>query len=68
MKAPERITISMDEETARLFRKLRDELGVSQSEMMREALRFYSRHRGIFATVEIKSCTHMLRCSRQENT
>lgn len=52
MKAPERVTISMDEETARLFRKLRDELGVSQSEMMREALKFYSRHRSIFESVE----------------
>lgn len=52
MKAPERVTISMDEETSRLFKKLRDELGVSQSELMRESLKFYNQHRKIFDFIE----------------
>jgi hypothetical protein len=35
MKAPERITIE----------KMRADLGISQSELMREALKFYSKHK-----------------------
>jgi len=36
MKAPERITIAMDEETFELLKKMKEDLGVSQSELMRE--------------------------------
>jgi len=36
MKAPERITIAMDEETVELLKKMKEDLGVSQSELMRE--------------------------------
>jgi hypothetical protein len=54
MKAPERITIALDEETAGLFKKLKEDLGISQSELMRESLKFYSKHRNLFDFVEDK--------------
>ncbi len=47
-KAPERVTIALDDETAKLFREMRERLGISQSELMREALKFYSRHKALF--------------------
>ncbi|MDD2666587.1 MAG: ribbon-helix-helix protein, CopG family [Methanocellales archaeon] len=52
MKAPERITVAMDEDVFKLFKTMRDELGVSQSELMRDALRFYSKHRALFESIE----------------
>ncbi|HUV79944.1 MAG TPA: ribbon-helix-helix protein, CopG family [Candidatus Bathyarchaeia archaeon] len=54
MKAPERITIAMDEETFELFKKTKEELRVSQSELMREALKFYSKHKTLFEFIEDK--------------
>jgi len=54
MKAPERITIALDDETAGLFKKMKEDLGISQSEMMREALKFYAKHRNLFDFVEDK--------------
>ena len=36
MKSPERITIALDEETAGLFKKMKQDMGLSQSELMRE--------------------------------
>ena len=44
MKQPGRVTISLDEEAAELFKKVRKELKVSQSELMREALKFYDQN------------------------
>lgn len=52
MKAPWRITIAMDEDTYKLFKKMQDELGLSQSELMREALKFYGKHRTLFESIE----------------
>ncbi|MFC1787454.1 ribbon-helix-helix protein, CopG family [Halobacteriota archaeon] len=52
MKAPERITIAMDEDAFKLFKKMKDELGMSQSELVREALRFYSKHRMLFESFD----------------
>ncbi len=52
MKTPERITIAMDEETFELFKKMKEELKLSQSGLMREALKFYSKHRTLFESVE----------------
>ena len=52
MKSPERITIALDEDTASLFKKLRDDSGLSQSELMREALKFYGKHRSLFDLAE----------------
>ncbi len=54
MKSPERITIALDEDTARLFKKLREDSGLSQSELMREALKFYGKHRSLFDFAEDK--------------
>ncbi|MFZ2072036.1 MAG: ribbon-helix-helix protein, CopG family [Halobacteriota archaeon] len=54
MKAPERITIAMDEDTFGIFKKMRDDLGISQSELMREALKFYSKHKTLFESIEDK--------------
>jgi len=48
MKAPERITIAMDEETFAVLKKMQDDFGISQSELMREALKFYSKHKTLF--------------------
>jgi hypothetical protein len=54
MKSPERITIALDEETAGLFKKMKDDLGISQSELMRESLKFYSKHKSLFEFAEDK--------------
>jgi hypothetical protein len=54
MKSPERITIALDEETTGLFKKMRDDLGLSQSELMRESLKFYSKHKSLFEFTEDK--------------
>jgi hypothetical protein len=51
-KAPERVTIALDDETAKLFREMREDLGISQSELMREALKFYSKHKPLFSSVD----------------
>jgi len=48
MKAPERITVAMDEDTFAVFKKMKDDFGLSQSELMREALKFYSKHKTLF--------------------
>jgi hypothetical protein len=52
MKTPERITVAMDEETFEMSKKMQDELGVSQSELVREALKFYSKYRALLESVE----------------
>ncbi len=54
MKSPERITIALDEETAGLFKKMKEDLGMSQSELMRESLKFYSKHKSLFEFAEHK--------------
>jgi hypothetical protein len=54
MKSPERITIALDEETAGLFKKMKEDLGMSQSELMREALKFYGKHKSLFDLSEDK--------------
>jgi hypothetical protein len=48
MKTPERVTIALDRETSELFKTMRDSLGLSQSELMREALKFYGKHKSLF--------------------
>ncbi|MDD1742907.1 MAG: ribbon-helix-helix protein, CopG family [Methanotrichaceae archaeon] len=54
MTSPERITIALDKETAGLFKQLRDDLNLSQSELMREALKFYGKHKSLFDYAEDK--------------
>ena len=51
---PERITIALDENTANLFKKLREEGALSSSELMREALKFYGKHRSLLDLAEDK--------------
>jgi hypothetical protein len=47
MKQPVRVTISLNEETAELFKKMKQEVKMSQSELMREALKFYAQYKTI---------------------
>ena len=48
MKSPERITIALDEETAGLFKKMKEDSNMSQSELMRESLKFFGKHKLLF--------------------
>ncbi|HMK45548.1 MAG TPA: ribbon-helix-helix protein, CopG family [Methanocella sp.] len=45
MKSPIRVTISFDEQTFENFESLKNELKVSQSELIRRAIRFYFENR-----------------------
>ncbi|NTV27967.1 MAG: CopG family transcriptional regulator [Methanothrix sp.] len=54
MKSPERITIALDEETTGLFKKMKEDLGLSQSELMRASLKFFSKHKSLFEFSEDK--------------
>jgi hypothetical protein len=54
MELPERITIALDEGTADLIKKLKDEMGLSQSELMREALKFFGKHKMLFESFDEK--------------
>lgn len=47
MKTPVRVTIALDEETSKLFEKLRQETKSSQSGVIRRALQFYSENRQV---------------------
>lgn len=47
MKNPTRITIALDEETANRFEKMKEETKLSQSELMRRALRFYHENKAL---------------------
>ena len=55
-KGPEKfvVTISLDDETAAIFRDLKESTGVSHSELMRTALKFYSRHKALFESVDVE--------------
>src|SRR4030043_761291 len=44
---PTRITVALDQSTANLLEKISKERGLSQSEIMRRALRFYYENRAI---------------------
>jgi hypothetical protein len=54
MKLPERITIALDEETTGLFKKMKEDTGMSQSELMRESLKFFGKHKMLFEFAEDK--------------
>ena len=51
--SPTRITVAFDSSTANLLEKISKEVGLSQSEIMRRALRFYSDNR-ILENVETR--------------
>lgn len=55
MKNPVRITVAMDEETNALFDKLKTETKLSQSELLRRALKFYSENKGMLESVDSKT-------------
>ncbi|HDS45552.1 MAG TPA: CopG family transcriptional regulator [Methanomicrobia archaeon] len=54
MTAPERITVAMDDETFMMFKKLQEVLGISQSELVRQAVKFYSKYRVLIESMEDK--------------
>jgi len=41
VKNPLRVTVALDEESMKIFKRLKEELGLSQSEIVRRALKFY---------------------------
>jgi metal-responsive CopG/Arc/MetJ family transcriptional regulator len=47
MKKPIRVTIALDEESYEIFNKLREKLRLSQSEIVRNALKFYYSYRDL---------------------
>ncbi len=52
MTAPERITVAMDEETFKMFKKMQEEQKVSQSELIRQAVKFYRKYRVLIESME----------------
>ncbi len=62
MKNPIRITVALDEDSYEIFNRLKEELGKSQSELIRRALRFYSDYRDLekYDTFRIKTYVDML--------
>ena len=55
-RGPEKsiVTISFDRESAAIFRDLKKDAGISQSKLMRTALKFYSIHKALFESVEVE--------------
>ncbi len=51
MKDPVRITIALDKDMASLFDKMKIELKISQSELIRKAIRFYFDYKNILESV-----------------
>jgi hypothetical protein len=47
LKNPTRITLAIDEETNKLFEQIKKETGISKSELIRRALKFYLRNESI---------------------
>jgi hypothetical protein len=47
IKSPTRITVAFDQPTANLLEKIRQETELSQSEIMRRALRFYNENKAL---------------------
>ncbi|GEM_PF-7063293 len=47
MKKPIRVTVALDEENYEIFNRLKDEMRVSQSELIRKVLKFYSIYRDL---------------------
>jgi len=62
MKKPIRVTVALDEESYEIFNRLRDEMRVSQSELIRRVLKFYSIYRELerYESEKIKIYVEML--------
>ncbi len=60
MTTPERITVAMDEETSKTLKEVKEGLGgISQSELIREALKFYNKYRLLIESIgDKKMYTH----------
>ncbi len=54
MKNPVRVTIALDEDTNKLFESLKAETKLSQSELLRRALRFYSENKEALDSTKAK--------------
>ena len=52
MKKPIRITVSLDEETVELMGKIKEGTALSQSEIMRQALKFYNENKDIIGAID----------------
>ena len=52
MKFSEKVTVAMDKETFVIFKKMLEVFGVSQSELVRESLKFYNKYRTLLESVE----------------
>ncbi|MHA1269879.1 MAG: ribbon-helix-helix protein, CopG family [Candidatus Helarchaeota archaeon] len=51
MPVPIRITIALDEKTTEFLTKMKNELGSSQSEIIRRALKFFYKYKDIFKQI-----------------
>ncbi|AGK62033.1 hypothetical protein Asulf_02073 [Archaeoglobus sulfaticallidus PM70-1] len=62
MRNPIRITVALDEESYRILEKLKRESGLSQSEIMRNALKFYDQYKDLqkYKLERIKTYAEML--------
>ncbi len=62
MKNPLRVTVALDEESMKVFNKLKEELNLSQSEIVRRALKFYSEFRDLekYSKEKIETYIEML--------
>ncbi len=62
MKKPIRVTVALDDESYAIFNRLRDEMRVSQSELIRRVLKFYSVYRELenYESRRIKIYVEML--------
>ncbi len=47
MKNPLRVTVALDEDSLKIFNELKDEMNLSQSEIVRRALKFYYEYRNL---------------------
>ena len=65
-RGPEKsiVTISVDRESAAIFRDLKKDGGISQSKLMRTALKFYSIHKALFESVDVEKIYISRRCYR----
>ena len=62
MKNPLSVTVALDEESMKVFNKLKEELNLSQSEIVRRALKFYSEFRDLekYSKEKIETYIEML--------
>jgi len=67
MPTPTRVTIALDEETARLFEKLKGEERASQSGLFRRALKFYAAYKDMLQGEDQRIKTYLDMLSEGEH-